>query len=116
MDLDHDTGGRTGRIWSEHFSSFLVFSLYVIHCCFCERRILSHLIGYLQQAACDESDSLQLVYGDLIGCCSSLQTPPELLIGYLSRKHAVQLTLLKLNKHIAPCRHGCDTYIHIHRL
>lgn len=50
-------------------------------------------LDWIFKAGCvqhlDESNGLQLVYSDLIRCCSSLQTPHKLLIGYLSRKHAI---------------------------
>lgn len=38
------------RAWA--FQLILAISLYGIYCCFCEHRILNHLIGYLQQAVC----------------------------------------------------------------
>lgn len=80
----------------EHFISiqsslFMVFTVVFV----VSAKILNHL-DWIFTAGCvrhfNEGDGLQLVYGDLIGCWSSLQSlspPPELLIGYLSRKHAI---------------------------
>lgn len=97
MELDQGTGGerweeyRVKRAWA--FQLIFVSSLYGICCCFFLWEQYPESLDWIFTAGCvwhfNESDSLQLVYGDLIGCCCSLQTPPECLIGYLSRKYAI---------------------------